>query len=113
MTSMFKASCAAGLCAAVFAVAAAAKAEPVQVSKDGEIRIQVTDLDLTTRLGRAEFEHRAGRAARVACWDVSDNLTLGVCEQSVIDEAHEDLRLKQEEIARASRNYNFASAESR
>lgn len=110
---MFKASCAAGLCAVVFAVAAAAKAEPVQVSKDGEIRIQVTDLDLATRLGRAEFDHRAWRAARDACWDASDNLTLGVCEQTVIDKAHEDLRLQQEEIARASRTQNFASAERR
>jgi UrcA family protein len=103
MTTLLKAfSVAAGAAIAALSIAATAQAEPV--------RIPVDDLNLNTDQGQAQFNRRVEHAARVMCDDQADLRSNMACRQAVRDEAKDNLRDQQEQVAKGSTNVNVATA---
>lgn len=101
MTNLLKAfSVAAGVSAAVLAIAASAQAEPMNATETGSVRIHVADLDLNSARGRAVFDARVQNAARAMCADESDWHLNIACRRVVSEEAYANLHEQQEQIAR-------------
>jgi UrcA family protein len=94
MTTLLKAtSIAAAASAALLAMAASAQAETV--------RIQVSDLNLNTPQGLAQFNARVDRAARQICAGDADMHMNIQCRRAVREEAYDNLHDQQEQLARA------------
>jgi UrcA family protein len=103
MTTLLKAiSVAAGVSMAALTMAASAQAAEA-------VRIQVSDLNLNTPQGRAAFDARVTQAAHRIC--AGDRTLSGsmACERAVRQEAQDNLRDQQEQVARAG-GVNLATA---
>jgi UrcA family protein len=96
MNTLFKAvSFAAVACAAAVTFAGAAGS-----AQAGEVRIQVSDLDLATSTGKAQFDGRVAQVADRMCADYSAFRMNAACREAVREEAYDNLAQQQERIAR-------------
>lgn len=96
MKTMLKAvSVAAGVSMAAFALAGVAA--PAQAE---EMRIQTSDLNLRTPEGTARFDARVDRAAKQMCSDYRGLNENAQCVRAVREEANENLKQQQEQLAR-------------
>jgi UrcA family protein len=86
---------AAGVSLAVLSIVSVAA--PVRAD---EIRIRVSDLNLKLPEGRAAFNARIERAARELCAGDFDMHLNMACRRAVREEAYENLREQQIELAR-------------
>lgn len=89
MTTRVKRICAAAAVsmAALVATGAASSAQ----AEDQQVRIQLSDLNLSTPQGRAALEFRLSQAATQLCEDRGDLHSTMQCQRAVRDEAMDHL----------------------